>query len=141
MEKLQEYFQLQNKIAQVEQVLKDLKKMKMDMESEIVSGAIDSGLQKIEYEDKNIKCEYENEISIKGGKKDTEQRQEVLKILANCGYSDKITTETYRTIQGKTLKKILKELPEDVSQALIEKDLILIWNKPVIKITKKKGVK
>jgi len=127
MEKLNEYFELLEKIKEVESILKDLKKLQRESEDSLVADAIDSGVEKMSLEDSNVKFSYENIISIAGGNKDTEQRRELLDILAGFGYSD-----------GRKLNSILKEIDSEISKNLIEKKLINVYNKPVVKITKKR---
>lgn len=136
MEKLNEYFELLEKIEKVEDALKNLKKYKEGFEESLVADAIESGIEKVELDDRNVKFSYESITSIAGGKKDTEQRQEVLQILSDFGYSEDI--KTIKTIDGRKLNSILKSLSPEISQNLIEKKLINVLNKPTIKITKKR---
>jgi len=136
MEKLNEYFELLEKIKEVESILKDLKKLQRESEDSLVADAIDSGVEKMSLEDSNVKFSYENIISIAGGNKDTEQRRELLDILAGFGYSEYI--KTIPTIDGRKLNSILKEIDSEISKNLIEKKLINVYNKPVVKITKKR---
>lgn len=132
---LEAYQIIEKQVLECEDILKALKSQKLNLENDIVNHFSETWTEKIEYKSYFVTAKFKPIISIQGGKFNNDKRIEVLNILAKIGYSNKI--EQVPVIHEKDLTKIFAALPEEVMLNLIDKKLISVFNKPVIKIKEK----
>lgn len=75
-------------------------------------------------------------IVIRGGAKESPERQAVLQTLEALGHGDKIVT--YRDIRADVLDKVWDSVPAETIQSMIEEGLIRVEHDPEIKIGRAK---
>ena len=132
MEKIKKLQEILSKIDEVETVLKELKKIKTEAESEIVRESIETGI-----ECRGIKTGYKNIFTICGGEKQSPQRQELFEIINDLGMGEKIVE--YRNMRKDDLEKTLEQLPPETLQKIIEKKLVSVFQLPFVKFTGRKS--
>lgn len=83
-----------------------------------------------------VKPNLKSRVVIRGGAKDSPERQRVLETLEALGHGDKIVT--YRDIRKDALAKVWESVPAEAIQSMLDEGLIRIEQQPEIKVGRRK---
>ena len=136
IELLRKHTEISDEIQELEDILKYKKTQRNQFAERMCEFFQNNQLKEIETSKGKIKAFYEQKFTITGGKKQTDQRTEVIGLLEKLGFAEKV--KTYKEMDERILQKSIKSLPLKTLQSLVKKKLISIHDFPKVEVKKGK---
>jgi hypothetical protein len=136
--KLQKRKEAQERLDALERVTKEVKAEISNLENEILTEATDSMVTELVVDGEKYKFKFDNKIFVKESVSDHSKKVELMKRLAELGYTEGLFFESayYPAV---ALRKIWEELPQEVINKFAEDGLIYHETKASITSRKTKG--
>ena len=115
-----------------EQLNKDAKSRKHQAALDLCDYMRENMIENVTVDGKTVKARYSQKYTVRGGKKQTDERTAFLAIIEELGYGEHI--KTYKDVDERRLKRIIAEMPPEFLQNLLKQKLVSAYDFPDVEI-------